>query len=238
MAYSHIEKNKGFDKDIFLTGAYIQHFNPDDRRNPFHTIYKQKRQDTIHFINDSENLKTILDVGGGMGRLSLDLIKAQKNKVTLADISIDMLKLAITYAGDIKNLSVVNTDAHHLPFRDKSFDIVVGLDLFCHLEKPVSALLEFYRVLTTNGMLLIDSTNSNPLWTLFYPRYMGKNPLNWLRTIKFHGVLPGWETIVKHYHKKKFLSLLNKIGFKVIRSINYGPIICPKWHLAISKKIS
>lgn len=231
-------KKRGFEKDIFLTGEYVQHFKPDNKQNPFYKIYNRKKQDTINIINELVNTKTILDVGGGMGRLSLDLAKAEKNRVFLADISIDMLKLAVKYADNLKNINVVNTDAHHLPFRNNSFDLVVGLDLFCHLDKPNRALLEFHRILTNQGLLILDSTNSNPLWTLFYPRYLGKNPLNWLRTIKFKGILPGWETIVKHYPKKNFFSFLHKNGFKVIKNINYGPKICPKWHLAVSKKIN
>lgn len=229
-------KKAVFGKDIFMRGEYIQHFNPDDKRNPFFVIYNRKKQDTIEIINKSKNPKIILDVGGGMGRLSLALAKSPQNTVVLTDISIDMLKLAEKHAGALSNIRVVKADAHQIPFRDESFDHVVGLDLLCHLEKPEKALREFHRVLTNQGILVLDSTNSNPIWALFYPRYLGKNPLNWLRIIKFQGNLPSWETIVKHYPKKNFFSLLHKVGFKVIRSINYGPIICPKWHLAVSKK--
>ena len=148
-----------------------------------------------------------------------------------------MLKLAGSYSENLNSVKMLNTDAHHLPFRNNSFDIVVGLDLFCHLEKPTIALREFYRVLKNRGLLILDSTNSNPLWALFYPRYLGKNPVNWFKIIKFKGNLPGWETIVNHYPKKKFFSFLHETGFNVIQFINYGPIICPKWHLAISEKI-
>jgi len=82
----------------------------------------------------------------------------------------------------------------------------------------------------------MDSTNSNPLWTLFYPRYMGKNPLTWIKTIKYNGVLPGWEEIVRHYSRDEFFSLLTKMGFEIMKSRNYGPKICAKWHLAVSRK--
>lgn len=236
---AEIKTNKRkFEKDIFLTGEYIQHFRPDERQNPFNKIYAQKKRDAINIINAMQNTKAILDAGGGMGRLSLELVKNNKNRVVLLDISMDMLKLAEKYTGNLKNINIINTDAHYLPFRDNTFDIVVGLDIFCHLKNPVDALLEFNRVLTNQGMLIIDSTNSNPFWALFYPRYLGKNPLNWLKTIKFKGVLPGWESIVKHYPKKKFFSFLEKAGFEITRNINYGPLICPKWHLAVSKKIT
>jgi len=226
------------ERDIFLTGDYIQHFNPDDEHNPFSNIYDQKRRDTINIVNKSQTPKTILDVGGGMGRISLALAESPQNRVILTDISIDMLRLAVTQAGSLRNLQVVKADAHDLPFKDNSFDHLVGLDLFCHIKKPKKALHEFHRVLASDGTLILDSTNSNPLWALFYPRYLGKNPLNWFRVMKFKGVYPGWEKIVKHYAKKTFFSFLYKAGFEVIKTLDYGPSVCPKWHLAISRKSS
>jgi len=232
------QKKTVFKRNIFLTDKYIQYFNPDDRQNPFFNIYNQKKQDTLDIIDSSVNSKTILDVGGGMGRLSVALAKSKRNEVFLTDISIGMLRLVANHTKRINNLKIIKADAHELPFPDNKFDYVVGLDLLCHLEKPKNALSEFHRVLTQQGMLILDSTNSNPLWALFYPRYLGKNPMNWLRTIRFHGVLPGWETIVKHYPKKEFFSLLNDIGFRVIQNLSYGPAICPKWHLAVSRKIN
>lgn len=230
-------RKSGHSRDIFLTGEYIQHFKPEDKENPFSEIYKQKKQDTIRLINGFEGPRTILDIGGGMGRLSLELALSDKNSVVLVDISTDMLKLAADHAVDRNKIRLVNSDAHQLPFQDKTFDFVVGLDLFCHMKRPETALGEFHRVLKDQGTLIIDSTNSNPLWTIFYPGYLGRNPLNWLKTIKFHGVLPGWEKIVRHYPKDKFYALLKQMGFEITKNINYGPKICPKWHLAVSRKI-
>jgi len=230
------KKAKHFEKRIFTSGEYVKHFKPEDKRNPFSGIYRQKKQDTLSIINGFSNCKTILDIGGGMGRLSLALSGKKQRRVILSDISVDMLKLAVNNAGRAENLSVVNTDAHHLPYGDNAFDLIIGLDLICHLTQPEKALKEFNRVLKKEGMLIIDSTNSNPLWTFFYPRYVGKNPLNWLKVMQFHGILPGWEKIVKHYPKETFFLFLRKSGFKIIQKINYGPSICPKWHLAVAKK--
>jgi ubiquinone/menaquinone biosynthesis C-methylase UbiE len=172
-----------------------------------------------------------------MGRLAAELAKLPQTKVVLTDISYDMLNLATDRCDTTTTVPLVNADAHELPFSDSSFTLLVGLDLLCHLERPYKALLDFYRVLKPGGVLIIDSTNSSPLWTFFYPRYLGKNPLNWLRIIRFKGVYPGWQMIVKHYPKKQFLSFLKDAGFKVLRTINYGPLICPKWHLAVTRKI-
>ena len=147
-----------------------------------------------------------------------------------------MLNLSQQRETSLNNMLLVNADAQRLPFCNNAFEYVVGLDIFCHLQNPERALAEFHRVLRPSGVLILDSTNSNPLWALFYPRYLGKNPLNWLKILKFNGVYPGWQEIVRHYPKKKFLSLLDGIGFRIKKILTYGPIICPKWHLAVATK--
>ncbi|MFP4083164.1 MAG: methyltransferase domain-containing protein [Candidatus Aminicenantes bacterium] len=229
-------ERKVLGRDVYGSGQYIQYFYPDERRNPFFKIYKRKREDTLRIINRYPDLRFILDVGGGKGRLSLALAKSAGRTVVLTDISRDMLVLAEKNAGSSGNLKLVNADAHRLPFPAGSFDLVVGLDLFCHLEEARKALAEFYRVLREKGILILDSTNSNPLWALFYPGYLGKNPLNWIRILMYGGVYPGWEKIIHHYPKKIFFSLLHEGGFRVVENINYGPPICPKWHLAVCRK--
>jgi ubiquinone/menaquinone biosynthesis C-methylase UbiE len=230
------KQTTSFQRHIFQTGSYVEHFTPDDNRNPFSKIYKKKKLDTIEIINKFSHPKSILDIGGGMGRVSLALAKSPLNEVVLSDISTDMLKIASNSPDRLTKMKLVNGDAHHLPFSDDSFHFVVALDLFCHLENPKGALLEFYRVLKKDGLLILDSTNSNPLWAFFYPRYLGKNPWKWLKIIKFGGVLPGWEHIVKHYPKKTFFSFLTEIGFQILRTIDYGPSLCPKWHLVVTTK--
>jgi len=224
-------------RDIFRTGEYVNHFNPDDKRNPFSRIYTQKKRDAINIISRSKQPRIVLDIGGGMGRLSLALLRIPQTTVVLSDISLDMLKLVPFSENSSSKVTLINADGHHLPFSDDLFDFVVGLDLLCHLENPETALREFHRVLKDNGILMLDSTNSNPLWAVFYPRYLGKNPLNWLKILKFHGVYPGWEMIVQHYPKKQFFSLLNRFGFQIRQILTYGPKICPKWHLAIAIKV-
>ena len=127
-------KQKRHGKDIFFSGEYIQYFKPDEKQNPFSKIYNRKKQDTIRIINELEHIKTILDVGGGMGRLSFALAESGQNLVVLTDISVDMLKLARGQTRGLNNLTLINADAVQLPYQDSSFDLVVGLDLFCHLE--------------------------------------------------------------------------------------------------------
>ncbi len=226
-----------FKRDIFRTGEYIQYFRPEDTKNPFNKIYEKKKQDTLNIVNQSNNPKVILDVGGGMGRLSISLAQSDNiNNVVLMDLSLQMLKLAIDQSEQLSNLAYVQANGQFLPFADQSFDYIVALDLLCHLDRPKIALGEFQRVLKDDGILILDSTNGNPLWVFCYPRYVGKNPVTLFKILKYHGVYPGWEKIVKHYSKKQFIMLLTEMGFSIKRHLNYGPFFCPKWHLTVSQK--
>jgi glycogen(starch) synthase len=229
---------RSFGRDIFRTGAYKSRFQPDAPANPFHRIYEAKRKDTLEIVGQLSGANRILDVGGGPGRLSIPLAnRAGVDRVVLTDIGFDMLRSVACSNGELRTPLLVSADAHALPFRPRSFDCVIALDLLCHLENPAVALGEFYRVLRPGGTLVIDNTNSNPVWALFYPRYLGSNPLTWLRIMRFHGIYPGWEKIVRHYSEKAFAGILRNSGFETVRRVNYGPAVCPKWHLRICAKI-
>jgi glycogen(starch) synthase len=233
-----IKEKAVFQRDVFRSGRYAEHFNPEDKKNPFHKIYEIKKNDVVALAESLEKKEAVLDVGGGRGRFALAVNHCSSSKFFLTDISIDMLNAAKEAGAGSSGVKMVNADAHDLPYRDGSFDIVVGLDLVCHLEHPAKALKEFHRILKNRGVLILDSTNSNPIWALFYPRYLGINPSNWLKVLTHQGILPEWQNIVKHYKKREFYSFLNEAGFQINKKINYGPFICPKWHLIVSEKIA
>ena len=223
-------------KDIYTSGRYVRFFSPEDKKNPFRRLYRRKREDVLAFLDELSGELKVLDVGGGMGRISNALAKKENFQVFLGDLSVDMLKLARKNGQRGKLPSLINLDAECLPLRESSFQIVVGLDLFCHLRSCSHALQEFRRVLRRDGILILDSTNANPLWVIFYPRYLGINPLKWIKTVYLGGILPGWERLIRHYGKSQFLAFLKDAGFQVEHLLNYGPWICPKWHLVIARK--
>jgi ubiquinone/menaquinone biosynthesis C-methylase UbiE len=227
-------KRSSLQREIFRNGTYIWHFKPDTPANPFYRIYQKKKADTLKLLQEIPDAHGILDVGGGPGRISCTLAEDFPGlQVVLMDISHDTLKSVALLEGTRRIPCLIGADAHFLPFQDGAFNCVVSLDLLCHLENPKQALLEFYRVLAPGGTLILDNTNGNPLWTLFYPKYLGRNPLNWVRIIRFRGVYPGWERIVRHYSSEKFAALLRESGFRTTKSLNYGPSLCPKWHLRV-----
>jgi len=226
-------KSKGMKYDhkrFFESGDYTSHFHPEDEDNPFRNLYEEKKRFVVEFAG-GERLR-ILDLGGGFGRHSALL--SGSHDVILADLSPQMLRRA---ARDNIHLMgrVMNCDAEALPFKNGQFDLILALDLLCHLPMPQNALAEIRRVLRPKGRFLVDSSNKNPWWMLAYPRYVHpiRRPLRFIRTFIGGGVLPGWQHRVWHYHRKDFYKLIEGSGFRVVDRRDFGPKYSPKWHLAI-----
>lgn len=89
--------------------------------------------------------ETLLDVGCGTGyftrRFATDA--AIKNAIG-ADIDPDMLRFAAGHSA--QSIGFVAADAHQLPFRDKSFDLVVSITSLCFIREEQQALREMLRV--------------------------------------------------------------------------------------------
>jgi demethylmenaquinone methyltransferase/2-methoxy-6-polyprenyl-1,4-benzoquinol methylase len=102
-----------------------------------------------------KNTKSILDIGTGTG----DLARAIKTEgtVTGLDISNDMLKVAREKSQDG---CFVQGDAYKLPFNDKIYDAVTYKYALHHLDQPIKALTEAFRVLKDNGCIIIADVAS------------------------------------------------------------------------------
>ncbi len=223
------------DRDVFRSGRYVEHFQPGDARNPFRALYAAKRADIINSTRTSlPTGGTVLDLGGGPGRIAIPL--AMDYKVTLCDISADMLRVAEIGASKSSipagHLTIRQMDAAKpLSLPSQGFDRAVCVDVLGHLADPLVALRELRRVLKPSGELLVDVTNRSPWWILRYPRCLGRQPSKWLSTWKAGGIQPEWQAIVRHYHYAEFQGMLSLAGFAPVQEWRYGPPWCPKWFL-------
>lgn len=217
-------------EELFTSGAYLREFQPDAPANPFAQTYARKRQAVLAAVQGDD--QRVLDVGGGMGRMSVPL--SRRHFVTLTDISPQMLELARPHASE--RLTIEVADGRSLPYEHGTFDYVLCIDVMPHIPDPRLLLRETRRVLRPGGTLVIDVTNSVPLWTLAYPRYVGRRPRRWLETWRAGGVLPEWKARVRHHRRNELVDLLEREGFRLISVAGFGPRLCPKWYLAVAVK--
>jgi SAM-dependent methyltransferase len=98
--------------------------------------------------------KEVLDLGCGYGRYTIP-IKECCSSVFGLDIS----QRWLNYLRRENNvLDVVRADAHNIPFRDESFDVVVSIGLFEYVKRSV-VLREISRVLKADGYCIISVPN-------------------------------------------------------------------------------
>lgn len=149
---------------------------------------------------EGKNFKRLLDVGCGNCIFLSMVLKEFDVKVSGIDISPGMIEKSKELLDDRADLKVGDSD--HLPWNDKSFDIVTCIASFHHYPGPELVLKEMKRVLRPGGILMIaDPFTSNNLLRFF------ANIL-----IKF-----GKSGDVRIYSQKEIQELLEKCGFTLIK---------------------
>jgi ubiquinone/menaquinone biosynthesis C-methylase UbiE len=106
--------------------------------------------------------KRILEIACGRGGFSR-LLAGRGARVTGSDFSHAALTIAGGKAEDISSDTqsphFVQADAHQLPYRDGTFDIIISCETIEHLLNPAAALGEMARVCRSGGTLYLTTPN-------------------------------------------------------------------------------
>ena len=140
---------------------------------------------------DVKESDIVLEAGMGTGRIVNKMVPAAS---TVVGLDFSSTKLTRFRKGCV-GVHYVVADVSHLPFREKSFTLVICLGVTCYLppnatgitnmRSSVLALEEFRRVLKKPGRLIVDFHNAlNPLglWHHMFNYAVLKTP-------QFYGVL-------------------------------------------------
>jgi 2-polyprenyl-3-methyl-5-hydroxy-6-metoxy-1,4-benzoquinol methylase len=107
------------------------------------------------------NAKSILDAGCGEG-FTMD--KLLKEKVTSNIEGVEYSKEAIALGKKLyPSLTIRQGSVYNLPYKDRSFDLVICTEVLEHLKDPTKALKEMLRV---TKKYLIISTPNEPFFML------------------------------------------------------------------------
>jgi ubiquinone/menaquinone biosynthesis C-methylase UbiE len=112
------------------------------------------------FLGDSD-MDSILDIACGNAEISKQFLK-KKNKLTLLDISSNMLSAA--YNGipdDLKeNVRTINCDFLQADLPAGGYDLIICTGLLAHIDDPAAALQKIAALSKPGGAIILQNTNS------------------------------------------------------------------------------
>lgn len=99
----------------------------------------------------------LMEAGAGFGRLAQ--LYDGYQKILLVDYSLSLLQEARQLWGDDERFVFVAASVYDLPFVDGLIDSLVMIRVMHHLQQPDKALLELSRVLTGDGIFILEYAN-------------------------------------------------------------------------------
>lgn len=106
--------------------------------------------------------KVALDVASGIGYGSNLILNKEKSCKLIA---VDNYLIGLQYGQKTysKEINFCNADAHYLPFKNSSYDVVISFETIEHLSDLEKFFKEIHRVLKDKGILICSSPNR--LWS-------------------------------------------------------------------------
>ncbi len=187
----------------------------------FYNSIAEKFDDVVNIYDTKKRLRVVfeellpkkltklklLDAGCGTGWFSKAAV--QKGvQVTSMDIGPKLLEQV---KKKCKSKRVVGS-VMKMPFKERTFDVVISSEVIEHVTHPNKALKEFYRVLKPGGILILTTPNRFWHFSLFWANVIGVRP--------YQG-LENW------YSWKSLRENLEKVGFvvEVQKGIHAFPFI-------------
>lgn len=183
------------------------------------------------FLHKIHKIKTILDVGGGYGRLTPNYL-FRARKVVLSDPSSKLLKIAReTFKGE-KKLNFVHATLSSLPAKIKrhSVDVVLMVRVVHHITNMDAAFEDIGKLLKPNGYLILEYANKRHLKATLKELLMGNftfpfdvTPVD-IRSSKNKkdGTIP-----FINYHPDTIDGLLEKHGYEIVEKRSVSNIRSP-----------
>ncbi len=171
-----------------------------------------------------DNNSRVLDVACGTGDVTAEIIRQKKRKVAVLgiDFSRNMLRIAQKKLYRHRNLiSWAQGNALCLPTPSSSFDAVFIAFGIRNIMNRDTALAEFYRVLKTNGKVIIleltlpNHTAMKNLYFLYFRKILPKIGSLFSKDANAYSYLP--RSVIKFPRQEEFMGIMKQAGFTNLR---------------------
>ncbi len=191
-------------------------------------IYEHKAEEiAIYKLLNNKHFNHAVDVGGGYGRLCI-ILRRYADKVTLVEPSIKQLNIAKTYLKNYPEIEKKEMAADNLDFKTGSVDLITFIRVLHHLPTPDKELNEISRVLSKNGLAIIEMANYahflNRVRLLSKGKKLPKEPVD----IRSAANKSQSEIAFVNHNPKEVIKKLNQSGFKVIKVLSVSNLRNPK----------
>lgn len=168
-----------------------------------------------------------VDIGGGYGRLCL-LLEHYADKVTLAEPSKVQLDIAKDFLKGHPEIDQKLMQADDLKFKDGSQDLVTMIRVMHHLPDPIPELKEIHRVLSDDGVFILELANyahaRNRVKHLLKGKPLPKQPVD----IRSEANRRDEEIPFVNHHPATVIQQLDSVGFSVERLLSVSNLRSPK----------
>jgi len=187
----------------------VDYYQKGIEGNIFQRIWhNNKLKIVLRFIPGSP--KTILDIGCASGWF---ISKISKKFPKAKCYGVDIYDKGIRYAKKIyPKIEFKVADAHKIPYKENTFDLVICTEVLEHVDSPKSAMFEIKRVLKEEGLAVIELDSGNLLFSLV-----------WYIWRKFWGKV--WkDSHLRSFNIKKMEKMIISCGFSILRKekFNFG----------------
>jgi len=178
------------------------------------------------FFREFETRDSLVDIGGGFGRL-IPFYRSFFKRCTVLDQSRKLLEIGEKKFSDV---SFVQGSLPNLPFKDESFETAVMVRVIHHLWNPAPSISEINRILVKKGYLIIEVANKIHLLSRVRAYFSGNfsyvNSLDPIDKRSPESIKENKIAFVNH-HPQKILSDLEKNGFSVLDVLSVSNLRSP-----------
>lgn len=180
--------------------------------------------------------KKVLEIGCGAGSHAAMFANAgaEVTAIDLTERAVSLTKRRFELF-DIKNATVMKSDAENLPFPDNSFDFVWSWGVIHHSANTQQIVKEILRVLKPNGRVSVMIYNRNSTRYYVYGLYVGIFKGKFLRHRSLYAVNMTYTDghVARHYTRKEAARLFTDFRSVTTRVIEDGPVpaMLPGWDM-------